>query len=440
MGQCRVRARICRRPATYLITAALLLAAASARAASPLVTPPEASWSLSLRSTGYAFQTEDPAGTSEDHLRLYQHFAGTASGLAGGHLTFRASGRFANDPAVFYPGFENGRLHTGLLEARLGSRFRAQVGRQFLQSGVASLTLDGARLAYRGSRMLNASVWGGARAPFGHGYEVAKFNENAAAGGRVELSPGRGHRLGLSAAYRESGGVVAERPLGVEYTLSAVRNLRALGRVAYDLEGDRWSRFEAQADWRPAAGRPVVTVQYVDRYPSIDAASWFRRFTEVKRIKLARMSLRWESERRFGGELEYVGSYVDSRTASRFGIAALLPFARIGYSVRIGDVGDENSIYGEIGWQARSWLRLEGEASYLTYALFADAPEADERDLTTLAARARVNLRSGLNLFTEVQSLDNPLYKHDVRFLVGVDLAMGRGTSRFGLDRGGWLQ
>ncbi len=50
-----------------------------------------------------------------------------------------------------------------------------------------------------------------------------------------------------------------------------------------------------------------------------------------------------------------------------------------------------------------------------------------------------MRLRSGLNLTAEVQSLDTPEYDKDVRLLVGVDLAMGRGVSRFGLDRGGWL-
>lgn len=183
-----------------------------------------------------------------------------------------------------------------------------------------------------------------------------------------------------------------------------------------------------------------MTVQYVDRYPTIDAASWFSRFTGLERIRLARAGVRWESEGRWGGELEGVGAYVGSRTDARMGLAILLPVARVGYSLRTGDGGDENSVYGEAAWQARPWLRLEGEASYLTYALFADAPEDQERDLTTLAARARVELRSGLNVTAEVQSLVNPVYDRDVRVLLGVDLAMGRGASRFGLDQGGWLR
>jgi hypothetical protein len=44
-----------------------------------------------------------------------------------------------------------------------------------------------------------------------------------------------------------------------------------------------------------------------------------------------------------------------------------------------------------------------------------------------------------MDVTLEVQSLDNPGYSEDVRVLAGLDLTMGRGASRFGLDRGGWL-
>jgi hypothetical protein len=38
----------------------------------------------------------------------------------------------------------------------------------------------------------------------------------------------------------------------------------------------------------------------------------------------------------------------------------------------------------------------------------------------------------------EVQSLENPLFSEDVRFLFGLDLFAGGGASRFGLGTGGW--
>ena len=107
-------------------------------------TPPVASWSVGLRSTGYMFQTEDAEGNTSDHFQSYNVVSGTVSGLANGHLTFRGSGRFANDLPWAQPGFETSRMYTGHLEARLHPLVRARLGRQLIQSGVASLTLDGA--------------------------------------------------------------------------------------------------------------------------------------------------------------------------------------------------------------------------------------------------------------------------------------------------------
>ncbi|MBE0565602.1 MAG: hypothetical protein IH621_06595 [Krumholzibacteria bacterium] len=141
------------------LAVAWLAAPPAAPAAAVALPAPQPSWSFGLRSTGYAYQAEDTAGATTDHARLYQHFAGTAAGLAGGRLGFRVSGRFANLPSDAGPLFEQSRLHTGVMEARLGARMRAEAGRQFLQAGVTGLTLDGARLAWRGARGTEASVW-----------------------------------------------------------------------------------------------------------------------------------------------------------------------------------------------------------------------------------------------------------------------------------------
>lgn len=433
----------CYRLAVVIVTALTLgagIATADTSATDLRFQSPKSSWALGMRSTGYAFQTEDAAGNTEDHFRFFQHYNGSVSGLAGGAITFRAAGRFANSAVVDYPGFENSRLYTGYMEARLGAHIRARMGRMFLQSGVAGLTLDGAWMSWRRNRNLEVSLWGGGRAPIGHGYEWSDYGQDQAYGARLFFSPARKHRLVLSGAYRERYGEVSESPLGVEYVTTAVQNLRALARLIYDSETDRWSRLEAQGQWRARRGQPVVTFQFVDRHPSVDAQSWFARFTDLERISLLRSAVSWRNVNEYGGEVEYVGSFVGSRSSSRVGLAALLPLGRIGYSLRVGDQGDENSVYGDFGWDTTSWLRLEAEASYLTYALFSDAPTESERDLTTLAGRLCARLRPGLNLTAEVQSMKNPLYDSDVRFLLGIDMAMARGTSRLGLDRGGWLR
>lgn len=424
-----------------MVLAGMLLVLASATRAGAAGAPGGGpSWQMGLRSTAYMFQTEDTDGATEDRFQTYNLISGAATGLLDGHLVFRGAGRFANNPAVDYPGFETSRLYNGYLEARVSPLVKARVGRQFIQSGVTSLSLDGAWLQYRRGRGLDLAVYGGARAPLSHGFEAGDPDQDAAVGGLVAFRPHRRWRLAFSAAYRERYGLVAARPVGLELNTSAVRNTRLFGRATYDFEGERLSRLQAQGRWRGTRRGPVVTVQYLDRHPSVDSASWFSRFTDVKRIRLLRGAVRWEAPSRFGGEVEYTGSFVDTRNSSRVGLAVLVPGGRAGYSIRVGDAGEENRIYGELSGRVLPWLWLDGEATFLTYALLQDAPAADERDLTTLSARARAQLRPGLRLMAEVQSLDNPFFSEDVRVLVGVDVSMARGDSRFGLDRGGWLR
>ncbi len=375
-----------------MVAAALPAAAADLEAA-----PPVPSWSFDLRSNGYAYQGVDAAGETSDEFRFYQHFAGTASGLAGGGLTFRTAGRFANTPGDAGPLYETSRLHTGLLELRLGGGWRAQAGRQFLQSGVAGLTLDGVGLVHRGRGGLEASVWGGGAVPSGHAFALADFDQDAAAGGRIVLRPARNHRLGLSAAYRERHGVVAVRPVGCEYSTTAVRGLRALARASYDLEGERWVRLEAQGRWQKARTRPLLSLQYVDRYPTVDAASWFSRFTEPgadpRPARGHALGERRPLRRRTGVPGRLRGRpHLEPRgpggpAAGRAG--GLLP---AGGRCRRRELGVRR---GRLAGPPLAAPRGRGLVPDLRPA-GGRSGQDQERDLVTLAARARLNLRSGL--------------------------------------------
>ncbi len=201
---------------------------------------------------------------------------------------FRASGRFADTPADAGPAFAAARLHTGLLEARLGSRLAR--GRRPPVPAVRGGRPDPGRLRARwhGAAGTEVTAWGGAAVPFRHAFDVADFDRDAAAGAQVSLRPGRGQRLAavrrLPRALRPRG-----RPPGgpgVHHHRRAPPARPGPGRLRPG--GRALAKLELQGQWRPAAGRPVATLQFVDRRPSIDAASWFSRFTGLKRIRLAR--------------------------------------------------------------------------------------------------------------------------------------------------------
>ncbi len=422
------------------ITAICLLAFKLSPMAAKAAGPVAPSWQVGYKATGLSYETQDPDGSISSRFNHFHVLSGNATSLAGGWLTVRGSARFAEVEPSLGRSTEPSKWYSGICEARLGTNTKALLGRQFVQAGVTSLTLDGVRMRHRFNRRWHLSAWAGARAPGDLAFDINGFDQDAAVGGRVTYQPSSRWRWGFSTAYRERNGQVAARPVGAELMTRALDNTRALARLAYDLEQERWVRVQAQAQWRRSPAAPVVDLQYIDRYPTVDAASWFARFMNLERIRLLRVAARHELPSRFGGEVSYLGSFVGGRSSSRLGLAALVPGGRIGYSLRLGDAGEENRVFGEYGYRLLPWLRLEAEAAVLSYTLLQDAPADQDRDVTTLAARARVGLRPGMRLLAEVQSLHNPDYDSDVRVIVGLDMSLARGNSRLGLDRGGWLR
>jgi hypothetical protein len=400
------------------------------------------SWWLRLRTTGYAFQTETRSGATLDRLGAYQQIDGAVSGLANGRLSMHVSGRVHDDLSLSEKVNDRARLYSGYLSAMITPRLSARLGRQFVQEGVAGLTVDGLSVSFSPAGPLRARVYGGARAPIVLAYRdrVGDFGDDPVLGARLSYDLSPRFRSSLSFAYLEKDDRVSARPVGFEAAARPILGLRATGRLAYDLQGERWTRAEGIFQLQRNPGCPVLTAQFVDRYPSIDAGSYFARFTGVHRSRLARGSVRYEHRNRFGGELDYAGAWVDDRTSTRIGGAVLFPLGRAGYSARIGDAGEESRWFGDVRLAPLPWLSIEAGATILTYALFEDAPEAEEREVTIAFGRVRVVPRSGTALLVEIQSLETPLEQEDVRVLAGLDLTMGRGTGAFGLSRGGGLR
>jgi len=424
------------------IVAALCVVLAGAPALAQDAAPSAAaapSWWLRSRTTGYLFEVEDPSGASLDRFGAYQDFDGAVAGLARGRVALRASGRVADDLYLREKVTQQGRLYSGHIETRFSRHVVLRAGRQFVQEGPTGLTLDGLHLAMRPRAKWEVRAWGGGRAPFSREFSIGDWSDDAAWGARAGYVPSRAFRAVASWSYLERGGRVASRPFGLEAALAAPMRLWMRGRVAYDTAHEAWERADVFAQWSASRTAPVVAFEFVDRRPAVDAASYFSRFAVAERTRLARGTVRYEHASEFGAEAEYVGSFVDDRTSTRIGGALLAPIGRVGYSARIGDAGEESRWFGDLVIRATRWLSIEGGATLATYALFEDAPDADERDVTTAFGRVRAFPRHGMGVTLEVQSLDNPEVSEDIRVLAGIDLTAARGPGRVGLDKEGWL-
>ncbi|MFN8546510.1 MAG: hypothetical protein U0527_00690 [Candidatus Eisenbacteria bacterium] len=370
-------------------TAIALVLAGASRAAlaegTPSATP---SWRVQLRSTGYVFQSQRVDEPKLDRFGAYQDFDGSSWGLLGGKLSARISGRFADDLQLKERTTERSRLYNLNLTGRQGG-VTARLGRQYLQEGSSALLLDGLWLQGRVLPCTELRFWGGGGAPATRAYKIGNLDKDPALGARAIVRPWRDLRVSASYAYRERGGVIAARPLGFEGAASLCYGLRASGRAVYDLEREGWDREELLAQWRPCPTMPSLTLQWLDRRPSIDAASWFSVFDEIERARVGRATLRYECAKGFGAEADYLGAFVDDRTSTRVGGAVVVPYGRVGYSARLGDAGEESQWFGEGRVRVFPWIRLDAGLSVLTYALLQDAPDDDQRDVTaTFGARA----------------------------------------------------
>ncbi len=431
-GRVPVRALICSTGRTLGIVALLLIVGgADLYAASPDPGGGERSWWVHLRSTGYAFQAarSDSAYGEIDRFGAYQHVDGVVTGLAGGRVTLRISGRVADDLQLSERISDRARLYAGYFDARLNERVKIRLGRQFLHQEATSLTLDGLQLSLVPMKVFEISLWGGVRAPMITSYRdrTGDLGEDPAAGIRLVSRHFRNYRLSLSHAYRERDDKVSARPLGFGLWMKPFRTVQATARASYDLEQEFWVRAEFSARWRPSPTGLSIAAQIVDRSNRADAASWFSRFDQVERARMGRLTSRYECKSRFGGELEYSGAWVDSRSSTRLGGALLVPGGRLGYSVRLGDSGEESTFYGDYSRRLMRWLRIGGGAYVSTYALFKDAPEDEERELTTAWGRMVLTPRPGVGITVEGQRVENPFFSEDNRLLVGLDLSAGGG-------------
>jgi hypothetical protein len=453
-----VAAHICttrraRRAAAGLGLLALLLGTpAWAAMKVPPLAPSRAdhpSWWVRLRTTAYGFQSTSPEGVKLDRLGIYQGFSGAFSGLANGRLSLHVSGRVQDDVYLAQELGDRFRLYSAYLTARPCARSRVRAGRMFLSEGVGPITLDGLWLSLRPSTQWDLRLWGGWNEPLiGNAPVVGaaelldedRFGQDAAFGARLFYMPFDWMRNGVSFGYLERHEQVAARLISGETSLRCARTgLRANARATYALKQERWRRVDALVQWLPARHLPVLTLQGVDRYPIIDAGSYFARFDDLERVRIGRFSARYTMDSGWGGEVDYLGSFVDERTSTRVGGAVLLPIGRVGYSAVLGDAGEESRWFGDLCVRPWPWLDIGAGADLATYELLeVDDVETADRELTTYYGRTRIRPCAGVGVLLEVQSLENPFDEEDIRFLGGLDLTLGRGTGAFGLGSKGW--
>lgn len=393
-------------------------------------------WSAQLRSTAYILEQAAP-GTTDVSARtpFYQQFQGGAGGLANGQLDLRFSARYAKDFQYADTIADQGKWFVGY--ARYQNDFwKSQVrgGRQFIQEGTVFATMDGLWVSAQPKAGLQTNAWVGVTAPSGREFE---FGDDLRAGARATWRASRTLRVGAWIEQRTGGGQTQARPIGAEIYARPIPTVRAIARGSWDAGRQELDRVDLTAGWQERRSWPDVQLQYIARSQGYVAGSWWDQFSEdLHTLRILRGSARWTDARGIGGELRSFGSFVGGERQGRIGAAFLAPHLRAGLSYLGGASGQQLHLYGDVNGTWRDRFDLAAGASFAEYALVEDPTEDQQRDLTTWFARVGFDLVEGARLTTEFQALTNPIYKDDMRLLIGLDLVAGRNATRFGIGGG----
>jgi hypothetical protein len=423
----------------WLLPLLALVALAICPALTPAVAqePPPVHWSAQLRSTGYFLQQAEPGASEvEDRLPFYEQVDAGVGNLLGGMLDFRFSGRYADDVRFDGGVPQDTKWFVGYARARfVPMRTQLRVGRQFIQEGALSSTLDGGWVSLRPHKQWRAAAWVGATAPGDRAFE---FGEDLRYGGRVSWYAMRELTLGAWAAQRTEDGTTLASKVGGEAIVRPLRTLSLLGRGTWETERSELERLDMLLTWQHRPDWPRFRGQYVQRSQRYETGSWWEQFgDDLHDVQLLRGSLRWTNERGLGGELIGFGNYVDERRNGGLGAAFIAPHVRVGTGYLSGDAGQTLRFYGDVDWTFAHRLDVAAGAAFESYGVIPDPNDNQLRDLATYYVRGEYKIIPGLEFMSELQVLDNPVYSSDVRLLVGLDLMAGRGASRVGLGSGG---
>lgn len=394
-------------------------------------------WSAQLRNTAYFFEQAEP-GTDELQARMpfYSQLDAGAGGFFEGKLDLRFSGRYADDAQYDGGVPEEGKWFIGYARLRLEPwHTQIRAGRQFIQEGTIFATVDGGWVSVRPSARLTLDAWAGSTAP---GTREFEFGDDFRFGGRGSWMASRQLRFGAWVEQHSRDGQTLALPIGGEVFAQPQRSLRTLARGSWDADREELERLDLMLNWRASREGPDFQIQYLNRSQRYEGGSWWSQFAEdLHAVQFLRGSARWSNAKGIGGELRGLSTFVDTYRQNTLGAAFLAPHLRLGVAVGNGDAGEQIRLYGDVNWTYAHELDLAAGASFADYALVEDPTSAEDRELTSYFARAGYRVTPGVELSTELQVIENPFYKSDVRFLVGLDLMATGGASRVGIGSGG---
>ncbi len=359
-------------------------------------------WESSL----YAWQPENSKLAD-----FYQGLSFRYLPLEGKKITLQGYWRFARmgDPASW-----DTRMYNTYLKWRSnGGKWQIRLGRQFVQEGAISGTVDGLHLLMQPRRDLSLRLLVGTSAPEDRAAEFQKWSEAKSFGiyGRWRFSSLLRASISLFQKSRHS--EVAWQLATLALNGQFKQNFFYQTRFDYnlkqsDLQGARVRLMYQKAKWN-------VTGEINSQKPRVYEDSPFLRYFELRAYNQFRAGIGYQ-----WGIIDLGVQYLFTRYAEESDdnhqgiLTAATRWGMIGLVLQDGGGGQNTGIFGEINYPLLPNLQIDVRSSYYKYQRYTMVVS---EDATAFSAGLRYRPWAKLLLQTEIRQNLNSYYKNDWRGL-----------------------
>jgi hypothetical protein len=350
--------------------------------------------------------------TAVDNFRYYQTFRLKLEQKGRKNsLSFNTFFRVTNDFAREYPADPASRFYNGYVQWNTPLTSLA-VGRQWLNLGPSSLTLDGVRLSLSKSRLIEATGFVGLESPFSRKFDLQGWDKARSGGVYLRSQAIRRLTLGLGFFQKDYESRTALREIGINGKADLPHGVDLTGRLDLNLlthgvqNGMFRTRFQAGSHWN-------LVGEYKHYEPRLFYQSYYRRFNPRANDQL-RAGVVYNFRKDVFLGASYTGIRFKDMTSSYLTLSAGCPYGNVAYYHGGGIDQSQNGFTVGGSYPLLEVLEVFADLDYSRFRFY-DA-ENDDYLFTSIFGlnwRPRRDILAGV----EFHDLNDRIFSKDFRIL-----------------------
>jgi len=375
-----------------------------------------------LRTYLYGWQSFIPE--EQSHLRLYQSLILNVNGLGVKNLSFhsymRTTHDFQSDEEIHAPT----RLFNGYLNLKnIGGLLDLRMGRQFVDFGVGSVTLDGLKATVTKHRAFVFSVIFGAEAPFTREMELQSFSNHSVLGAYLSTAYFLDTRIGLSYIQKKREGRIRWKQAGLTIDKTLSSGITFMGKCDYNLDTREIHELLARVRFTPGQ-RFSLYSDFGRRKPRIDSDSFFNIF-DPQPYDWFRLGGNYQIMEGTTVHADYRLTELETDQSSRLALGVDIGIFDIGITNQSGYAGNQFGAYCGVERDFGDRLSLGARMNFSRFSL--EELVGDMENALYSYLRVSYLPLNGLRTDLSVQHLTNPQYRKDLRVLGTISYSFRHG-------------